>query len=105
MFMPAMFKTLLIFRSCHSSCDKMKAAKCDEVTWSDQGMDKYEGDIKIFGHAELIQNLLTLLEITLDKNVTHWLGRRIMLSPVADRERVNLAGYDLPRKFIYPERP
>lgn len=57
-------------------------------------MDKYEGNFKIFGHADLIQNLLTLSEITLDKNVTQWFGSRIILCPVADGESVNLAGYD-----------
>ncbi|WP_434512310.1 MBL fold metallo-hydrolase [Desulfitobacterium sp. AusDCA] len=56
--------------------------------------DKYEGNFNIFGHAELMQNLLTLIEITLDKNVAQWLGKRIMLCPVENGQRENLIGYE-----------
>lgn len=56
--------------------------------------DKYEGNFNIFGHAELMQNLLTLIEITLDKNVAQWLGKRIMLCPVENGQKENLIGYE-----------
>lgn len=56
--------------------------------------DKYEGSLNFYGHAELIQNIQTLMEVTLDTNILQMIGKRIMLIPVADGQKESLDGLD-----------
>jgi Metal-dependent hydrolases of the beta-lactamase superfamily III len=63
--------------------------------------DKYEGDFHIYGHAELIQNLITLMEATLDAGAIQLIGKRIILLPVMDGQEENVAGLDFTFFDIY----
>lgn len=56
--------------------------------------DQYRGNFHIYGHAELIQNIITLMEVTLDKGIIQFIGKRIILFPVVNRQVVKIAGLD-----------
>jgi len=55
---------------------------------------QYVGNLNIYCHAELIQNICTITDTTLDKAITDLIGKRILLIPVADGQKENLAGYN-----------
>lgn len=63
--------------------------------------DKYEGNLNIYGHEELIQTILTLTEATLDPRTLQLLGKRIMLLPVVDGQKESLASLDFTFFDIY----
>ena len=56
--------------------------------------DQYEGNLNIYGHAEVIQNILTLMQVTLDAGIIGLIGKRIMLFPVGDGQKETLGGLE-----------
>lgn len=56
--------------------------------------DRYEGNLNIYCHRELVNNILSVTDATLDKVITDLIGRRIILVPVADGQKEILAGYE-----------
>ncbi|MBC2726782.1 MBL fold metallo-hydrolase [Desulfosporosinus sp.] len=56
--------------------------------------EQYDGSFNIYCHPELIGNISAITAATLDKVITDFIGKRILLIPVADGQIKNLAGYD-----------
>ena len=56
---------------------------------------KYEGDFKIYCHAELKDILVQLCQLTLIRKFTSLIGERILLIPVEDREEKTVMGMKL----------
>ncbi|MGI1660458.1 MAG: MBL fold metallo-hydrolase [Desulfitobacterium sp.] len=55
--------------------------------------DRYQGNLKIYCHDELVENIKSLAEITLDKKLNELLGERILLITVGDGQEQSLMGY------------
>ncbi|KGK90959.1 beta-lactamase [Desulfosporosinus sp. HMP52] len=55
-------------------------------------LGQYSETLKIYCHKELMNNIITLVEITLDKKLTDLIGSRILLIPVTDGQTENLPG-------------
>ncbi|KLU64157.1 ribonuclease BN [Desulfosporosinus acididurans] len=53
---------------------------------------QYHDNLKIYCHEELINNIITLVESTLDEKLTDLIGNRIILVPVTDGQSKNLIG-------------
>lgn len=56
---------------------------------------KYEGEFRVYGHAEVIKDLETISAVTLDHRVTRHLGSRIQLIPMAKGESAILGSYNV----------
>lgn len=56
---------------------------------------KYEGDLSIFCHEELIHTIKTISELTLQKKVTKLFGDRIHMKAVSDGETREIMNYDV----------
>lgn len=55
--------------------------------------NKYEGNLKIFCHEELVENIQSLADITLDNKITDLIGERILIMSVANGHQENIMGY------------
>jgi ribonuclease Z len=55
---------------------------------------KYEDNLNIYGHAEVIRDILTLARVVLTPGIIQLFGQRIILCPVEDAQKENLAGLD-----------
>lgn len=54
---------------------------------------RYEGNLKIYCHDELVENIKSLTAITLDKKLNDLIGERILLVTVSDGQQEDLMGY------------
>ncbi|MGE4274368.1 MAG: MBL fold metallo-hydrolase [Desulfitobacterium sp.] len=54
---------------------------------------RYEGNLKIYCHDELVENIKSLTEITLDKKLNDLIGERILLVTVADGQQEEIMDY------------
>ncbi|RGX55386.1 MBL fold metallo-hydrolase [Anaerotruncus sp. AF02-27] len=55
---------------------------------------KYEGDLRIYCHDGLIDPVVTLCQLTLDKKFLKHIGQHIHFIPVADGETREICGYE-----------
>lgn len=54
---------------------------------------KFEGNLDIWCHDELVQAITTLVQMTLTKKLQNMMGQRIILHPVQDGERQQIMGH------------
>lgn len=55
---------------------------------------KYEGNLNIYCHTELVDTILVLTKATLDKSVTDLIGKKIILISVEDGKKQKIAEFD-----------
>ena len=53
---------------------------------------KYEGDLRIYCHSDLIPVIRTITDLTIQKKVTKHIGERILLIPVGHGETKEILG-------------
>lgn len=51
---------------------------------------RYQGELRIYCHDELVPQLLTIIEITIKKKLTDLIGKRILITPIKDEEAINI---------------
>ncbi|MCC8127385.1 MAG: MBL fold metallo-hydrolase [Clostridiales bacterium] len=56
---------------------------------------KYEGDLNIYCHGDLIETIKTLCRLTMQGKFYKMIGERILLVPVRDGETVHILDYDV----------
>lgn len=56
---------------------------------------EYEGNLNIYCHEELVDTILTISRLTIAKKFFRFVGERILLIPVHDKEAVRIMDYDV----------
>lgn len=62
---------------------------------------RYEDNLNIYGHDEVIRDIMALLNVTMEPRVLQLIGVRIMLQPVTDGQTMDLAGHEFTFFDIY----
>lgn len=57
--------------------------------------EKYEGDLNIYCHRDLVEPLLTIVRLTVQGKFVKLIGERIFLHPVDDGEVKEILGYQM----------
>lgn len=65
---------------------------------------QYQGNLNIYLHDELYQDVSTMLEIMLPKIVEQWFGTRIFLHTVENGQVVQIYNYDIKFLDIYAKK-
>lgn len=65
------------------------------VTATKMKQGKYEGDLNIYCHADLINTIHTIAKLTVQKKFFDFIGTRILLTPVGDKEIKNILNYSV----------
>lgn len=53
---------------------------------------KYEGELRIYCHADLVKTIQTIAELTIQKKVTKHIGERIRFIPLEDGDQAEILG-------------
>jgi len=56
--------------------------------------ERYNGNLNIYCHIELVKNIISVIDATLTKEITELIGNRIILVPVVDGQMEILVGYE-----------
>ena len=56
---------------------------------------KYEGNLNIYCHRDLVEPLLTIVRLTVQGKFVKLIGERIFLHPVEDKEVKEILGYQI----------
>ena len=56
---------------------------------------EYDGNLNIYCHEELVDTILTISRLTIAKKFFRFVGERILLIPVHDKEAVRIMDYDV----------
>lgn len=56
---------------------------------------EYEGSLRIYCHEELVDTILTISRLTIAKKFFRFVGERILLVPLHDKEVVRIMDYDV----------
>lgn len=56
---------------------------------------EYQGNLNIYCHEELVDTIVTISRLTVAKKFFRFVGDRILLIPVNDKEVVSVMGYDV----------
>lgn len=57
--------------------------------------EAYEGELRIYCHEDLVDTILTVCRLTMQKKFTNLFGGRILLCPVQDGETRKILDYDV----------
>ena len=56
---------------------------------------EYEGNLRIYCHEELADTIITISRLTVAKKFFRFVGERILLVPLQDKEKVRIMNYDV----------
>ena len=56
-------------------------------------LGEYEGDVHIYAHTELIKTIQNISNMLLQEKEAEFIGKRLFLVPVTDRQEVEIIGY------------
>lgn len=65
---------------------------------------KYDGDFTLYCHEPLAKDVLTLVEITMDRKITELIGKRIHIIPLKNGQQEVILGYTFKFFNLYSEK-